>query len=122
MTSVPEPSYQQPGPVAPVPPNPPVRARLTRSRSEAWLGGVAAGIADHLGWPTWLVRLCFVGLAFANFLTIGVYAVLWILMPEPSPVEQPPGLREGPLGPVVLAYVRDPDGHKLCAIHRPEKA
>ncbi len=93
MTSVPEPSYQQPGPVAPVPPNPPVRARLTRSRSEAWLGGVAAGIADHLGWPTWLVRLCFVGLAFANFLTIGVYAVLWILMPEPSPVEQPPGLQ-----------------------------
>ena len=37
-------------------------------------------------------------------------------------IEQPPGLREGSLGPMVLAYVRDPDGHKLCAIHRPEKA
>ena len=37
-------------------------------------------------------------------------------------IEEPPGLREGSLGTVVVAYVRDPDGHKLCAIHRPEKA
>ena len=37
-------------------------------------------------------------------------------------IEEPPGVREGSLGPMVLAYVRDPDGHKLCAIHRPEKA
>lgn len=34
-------------------------------------------------------------------------------------IEQPPGLREGPMGAIYLAYVRDPDGHKLCAIHRP---
>lgn len=33
--------------------------------------------------------------------------------------EDPPGLREGSLGPMHLAYVRDPDGNKLCAIHRP---
>ena len=37
-------------------------------------------------------------------------------------IEEPPGLREGSLGTVVVAYVRDPEGHKLCAIHRPEKA
>ena len=36
-------------------------------------------------------------------------------------IEEPPGLREGSLGPLYLAYVRDPDGHKLCAIHRPAK-
>lgn len=36
-------------------------------------------------------------------------------------IEDPPGLREGGLGPLYLAYVRDPDGHKLCAIHRPKK-
>jgi catechol 2,3-dioxygenase-like lactoylglutathione lyase family enzyme len=36
-------------------------------------------------------------------------------------IEQPPGLREGALGAMYLAYVRDPDGHKLCAIHRPAK-
>ena len=33
-------------------------------------------------------------------------------------IEQPPGLRESPMGGLYLAYVRDPDGHKLCAIHR----
>lgn len=33
-------------------------------------------------------------------------------------VEDPPGLRQGGLGPMHLAYVRDPDGNKLCAIHR----
>lgn len=36
-------------------------------------------------------------------------------------IEQPPGLREGTLGALHLAYVRDPDGHKLCAIHRVRK-
>ncbi len=35
-----------------------------------------------------------------------------------SSVEDPPGLREGSMGPLHLAYVRDPDGHKLCAIYR----
>jgi catechol 2,3-dioxygenase-like lactoylglutathione lyase family enzyme len=34
-------------------------------------------------------------------------------------VEDPPGLREGSLGPIHLSYVRDPDGNKLCAMHRP---
>lgn len=33
--------------------------------------------------------------------------------------EDPPGLREGSMGPMHLAYVRDPDGNKLCALHRP---
>lgn len=33
-------------------------------------------------------------------------------------IEQPPGLREGSMGPLYLAYVRDPDGNKLCAIYR----
>ncbi len=33
-------------------------------------------------------------------------------------IEGEPGLREGNLGAMHLAYVRDPDGNKLCAIHR----
>lgn len=37
-------------------------------------------------------------------------------------VEDPPGLREGSMGALYLAYVRDPDGHKLCALHRPKPA
>ena len=35
-------------------------------------------------------------------------------------IEGPPGLREGAMGALHLAYVRDPDGHKLCAIYRPK--
>ncbi|MBL8309829.1 MAG: VOC family protein [Burkholderiales bacterium] len=37
-----------------------------------------------------------------------------------SSIEQPPGLRESKLGAMYLAYVRDPDGNKLCALHRPK--
>lgn len=36
-------------------------------------------------------------------------------------IEDPPGLRDGSLGGMYLAYVRDPDGNKLCAIHRVKK-
>lgn len=34
-------------------------------------------------------------------------------------IEEPPGPREGKLGTLYLAYVRDPDGNKLCALFRP---
>lgn len=34
-------------------------------------------------------------------------------------IEQPPGLRESKAGSLYLAYVRDPDGNKLCALYRP---
>ena len=32
--------------------------------------------------------------------------------------EDPPGVREGPQGKIYLAYLRDPDGNKLCVAHR----
>ena len=32
--------------------------------------------------------------------------------------EDPPGVREGPMGKLYLAYLRDPDGNKICAMHR----
>jgi catechol 2,3-dioxygenase-like lactoylglutathione lyase family enzyme len=35
--------------------------------------------------------------------------------------EDPPGFRDGAMGQMYLAYVRDPDGNKLCALHRPPK-
>ena len=33
--------------------------------------------------------------------------------------EDPPGYREGGFGKLYLAYLRDPDGNKLCGLHRP---
>ena len=35
-------------------------------------------------------------------------------------IEEPPGPRSGPTGVLHLAYVRDPDGNKLCALYRPK--
>ncbi len=33
-------------------------------------------------------------------------------------IEDDPGVRQGPMGALYLAYLRDPDGNKLCALHR----
>ena len=35
-----------------------------------------------------------------------------------KPIEDPPGWRENPTGRLYLAYLRDPDSNKLCALHR----
>jgi len=35
-------------------------------------------------------------------------------------IEDAPGLRTGKGSAMYLAYVRDPDGNKLCALHRPK--
>jgi len=32
--------------------------------------------------------------------------------------EEPPGVREGDMGPFYLAYLRDPSGNKLCVLLR----
>lgn len=34
-------------------------------------------------------------------------------------IEDPPGWRDGNYGKLYLAYLRDPAGNKLCAMHRP---
>ena len=35
-----------------------------------------------------------------------------------TPIEEPPGVRQGGVGKLYLAYLRDPDGNKICALHR----
>lgn len=37
-------------------------------------------------------------------------------------IEDPPGVREGAAGKLYLAYLRDPDGNKICALYRMPKA
>ena len=32
-------------------------------------------------------------------------------------IEDPPGVRESAFGPLYLAYLRDPEGNKLCALY-----
>ena len=33
-------------------------------------------------------------------------------------IEDPPGIRQGAAGQLYLAYLRDPDGNKLCGLYR----
>ena len=35
-------------------------------------------------------------------------------------IEDAPGYRENAFGKLYLAYLRDPDGNKLCGLHRPQ--
>lgn len=36
--------------------------------------------------------------------------------------EDPPGVRSGAGGQLYLAYLRDPDGHKICGVYRMPRA
>ena len=51
------------------------RPRLERNPEDAWLAGVASGIARHLGWPDGLVRAGFIILTLFNFLGLIVYRI-----------------------------------------------
>jgi catechol 2,3-dioxygenase-like lactoylglutathione lyase family enzyme len=37
-------------------------------------------------------------------------------------IEDPPGIREGATGKLYLAYLRDPDGNKICGLYRLPRA
>ncbi|WP_199550623.1 ATP-binding protein [Streptomyces sp. N35] len=55
--------------------------KLYRSGEGRWLGGVARGLAGHLGLPVFWVRLIFVGLFTANGLGALLYAAFWFFVP-----------------------------------------
>lgn len=69
-----------PSPRAPAPEEQPTR-KLYRSADGRLLGGVARGLAGHLGLPVVWVRLIFLGLFFAQGLGALLYAVFWIVVP-----------------------------------------
>ncbi|HEX6683795.1 MAG TPA: PspC domain-containing protein [Candidatus Limnocylindrales bacterium] len=88
----------------------PPTPRLTRSRGDRLVAGVASGIAAHLGLSPTLVRVAFVLLTVFNGLGALLYAVFWAVMPvaEGSPVPRREPLRLlpfvlGGLGLIVAA-------------------
>jgi len=76
-----------------MPPQPP-RPRLTRSRDDRLVAGVASGIAAHVGASPTLIRVAFVLLMVFNGLGALLYAVFWAVLPL---AEGPPTPRRDPL-------------------------
>ena len=58
--------------------------RLERATSGRALGGVAAGVAEHLGLSPLVVRLAFVLLTLSGGAGVAMYAALWVLVPQAS--------------------------------------
>lgn len=56
--------------------------RATRDTGDTYLGGVASGLARHLGVPTMWVRVAFILGAVAGGIGIAMYAGLWLLLPS----------------------------------------
>jgi signal transduction histidine kinase/phage shock protein PspC (stress-responsive transcriptional regulator) len=90
--------------------------RATRSSDRRLLGGVAAGLAEHLGLPVLWVRVAFVLATVLSGLGVVLYGALWLIMPSAAHLERSaPGLeaasrsglrphrgrRRGEVGPLV---------------------
>jgi phage shock protein C len=60
--------------------------RLHRSRSNAMIGGVCAGLAEYFGIDPTIVRLFFLAFTLANGAGVLAYFVLWLIVP-PEGVE-----------------------------------
>ena len=57
---------------------------IERSRNEAMIAGVCAGIARHFGWSVTGTRVAYVILSIcsAAFPGILVYLILWLVLPR----------------------------------------
>ena len=57
---------------------------LIRSKRNAMIGGVCAGIAEHFGWSVTGTRVAYVLLSILSvaFPGIIVYLVLWLVLPS----------------------------------------
>lgn len=56
--------------------------RITRSRSERMIAGVAGGLADYFGVDPTIVRIALLVLAAFNGFGLMIYLALWLLVPN----------------------------------------
>ena len=56
--------------------------RAARDSATPFVGGVASGLARHLGWPVLWVRAAFVLMATMGCMGIALYASLWVFLPS----------------------------------------
>lgn len=92
--------------------------RLYRNRDGKIVAGVAAGLAEHLGMPTIIVRVVFIGLLAANGLGALLYVAFWAVLPVarfgPKRSRRAAGFFQGlglaALGAGVLTLLANTDG------------
>ncbi|HEY0903447.1 MAG TPA: PspC domain-containing protein [Marmoricola sp.] len=78
---------------ATVGPHPSATPKAYRSADDAMLGGVAAGLAEHLRLPVLWVRVAFIVLGVMGGFGVAFYAGLWMVLPVRRHFEdQAPGL------------------------------
>ncbi|WP_084525112.1 PspC domain-containing protein [Nocardia vaccinii] len=56
--------------------------RLTRSRTDRWIGGVCGGLAEYFGWNATLIRLLFILSCLLPGPQFLIYLVLWVVIPQ----------------------------------------
>jgi signal transduction histidine kinase len=67
--------------------------KATRDTTDTYLGGVASGLARHLGLPVLWVRVSFVVLASLAGMGVALYAGLWLVLPSSDGFsDEAPGL------------------------------
>ena len=73
--------------------------RAVRDTQHPVIGGVAAGLAQHLGLPVLWVRTAFVLTAAMDGLGVALYAGLWIVLPADAQFDSaPPGVESATRG------------------------
>jgi len=86
-----------PPPPRPAPPPQKPSRRLYRNPDQRYLGGVCAGIAAWLGISPLAIRLIFLVVAFFYGISIGVYFLLWIIIPKARTTAQKLEMRGEPV-------------------------
>ncbi|WP_107309323.1 ATP-binding protein [Streptomyces sp. TP-A0356] len=94
-------------------PRPP--RKLYRSSDGRWLGGVARGLAGHLGLPVIWVRLVFVGLIMADGLGALLYAAFWFFVPLGV------GGVDDRRSPTLVGTESSPDGRRRLVARKPDR-
>ncbi|WP_063885941.1 ATP-binding protein [Streptomyces albus] len=92
--------------------------KLYRSAEGRMLGGVARGLAGHLGLPVSWVRIVFIALSVANGLGVLLYAAFWFVVPLGTGGVGA-GHRTGTAG--LTEAVTGPDGLRRRILRKPDK-
>lgn len=78
--------------------------RIYRDPDRRVFGGVCAGISAYLDWDPLIMRIIFAVLIFAGGFGLGLYLILWIVLPEARTTAQKLEMRGDP---VTIENIKD---------------